>query len=507
MKKFLFFLTCLLFLTGQSIFAQQITYSEPDRDDARVMNFEVLGKVDGNILVYKSYRDIGFICVFDNGMKMVEKNKLDFLPERTISADFQIYPGFAYMFYQYQRRNIFYCMAVKFDSKGKRVGDPIQLDTTSNMTYASNRNVYTVLFSDDKQKIMIFKISSRNDRMHVLTTALFDKDLNLLKKSRVGVEMPQRNDFLSEFIVDNDGDMACIRASGTSQNDNINKVTLVTKKANEDVVKLTDLSIKGFYLDDIRIKADNLNRHYIVTSYFSKQRRGNIDGLYYYLWDKDGQKEMLNTATVFTDEFRTDARNEGNTKTAFNDFFLNNIILRKDGGFIVISESAYSSTRGTTLSRWDYLYGSPYWSQLDYYSWNSPLGFYPWWRMNTFNNNMTRYYADNVTVISFDKTGKMEWSNVIRKSQYDDNTDNFIGFGMLNAGNRLHFLFNVQEKRDNILSDQSIAPNGQINRNPTFKNLDRGYNFMPRHAKQVGARQLIIPCQYRGYTCFAKIDY
>jgi hypothetical protein len=343
--------------------------------------------------------------------------------------------------------------------------------------------------------------------MHVLTTALFDKELNLLKKSRVGVEMPQRNDFLSEFIVDNDGDMACIRASGTSQNDNINKVTLVTKKAYADVVQLTDLSIKGFYLDDIRIKADNLNRHYIVTSYFSKQRRGNIDGLYYYLWDKDAQKEMLNTATVFTDEFRTDARNEGNTKTAFNDFFLNNIILRKDGGFIVISESAYSSTRGNTLSRWDYLYGSPYWSQLDYYSWNSPLGFYPWWRMNTFNNNMTRYYADNVTVISFDKTGKMEWSNVIRKSQYDDNTDNYIGFGMLNAGDKLHFLFNVQEKRDNILSDQSIAPNGQINRNPTFKNLDRGYNFMPRHAKQVGARQLIIPCQYRGYTCFAKIDY
>lgn len=182
MKKSLFFLACLLFLTGPSVFAQQISYSEPDREDARAMNFEVLGKIEGNILVYKSYRDVGFMCAFDNGMKMIEKNKLDFLPERIVSADFQIYPGFAYMFYQYQRRNVFYCMAVKFDSKGKRMGDPIQIDTTSNMTYASNRNVYTILFSEDKQKIMVFKISSRNDRMHVLTTALFDKDLNLLKK-------------------------------------------------------------------------------------------------------------------------------------------------------------------------------------------------------------------------------------------------------------------------------------------------------------------------------------
>ncbi len=135
-------------------------------------------------------------------------------------------------------------MAVKFDSKGKRIGDPNQVDTTNNMAYASNRNVYTILFSEDKQKIMVFKISSRNDKMHVLTTSLFDKDLNLLKKSKVAVEMPQRNDFLSEFIVDNDGDMACIRASGTSQNDNINKVTLVTKKANADFVQFADLSIK-----------------------------------------------------------------------------------------------------------------------------------------------------------------------------------------------------------------------------------------------------------------------
>lgn len=506
MKKIVVLIAGMVLLVSTNLFAQQITYSEPDREDARAMGFEVIGKMNGKILVYKNYRDLNFISVFDNNMKMVQKQKLTYLPERMLSTDFLIYPDYAYMFYQYQRRNVVYAMAVKLDANGNKIGDPIQLDTTTNMRSSSTK-VYSLMSSDDKQKIMIFKISSQNEKMHILTTLLFDKELNLLKKSRVGVDMPQRNDFLSEFIIDSDGDLACIRASGTSQNDNINKVTLVTKKAGEDNIRMTDLSIKGIYLDDIRIKADNLNRHYIITSYYSKLRRGNIDGLYYYLWDKDAQKEMLNTTTTFNDEFRADAKGDGNLKTAFNDFFLKNIILRKDGGFIVISEAAYSSTRGNTLSRWDYLYGSPYWSQLDYYSWNSPLGYYPWWRSPSFNTNLTRYYADNITVISFDPSGKMEWSNVIRKSQYDDNTDNFIGFGMLNAGDKLNFLFNIQEKRDNVLSDQSISPNGQINRNPTFKNLDRGYSFMPRHAKQVGARQLIIPCQYRGYTCFAKIDY
>ncbi|TXT28112.1 MAG: hypothetical protein FD136_2027 [Chitinophagaceae bacterium] len=71
----------------------------------------------------------------------------------------------------------------------------------------------------------------------------------------------------------------------------------------------------------------------------------------------------------------------------------------------------------------------------------------------------------------------------------------------------LHFLFNMQDKKSNNLTDQTMTPIGQIDRNPTIKNLDRGYDFMPRHAKQVGARMAILPCMYRGYTCFAKIEF
>jgi hypothetical protein len=123
------------------------------------------------------------------------------------------------------------------------------------------------------------------------------------------------------------------------------------------------------------------------------------------------------------------------------------------------------------------------------------------------SNNFTRFYAENVMVLSFDPAGKLEWSNIVRKSQFDDNKDDMIGFALVNTGNQLHFLFNSYEKRIQILSDQSITSEGQLIRNPTLKNLDRGFEFMPRHAKQVGLRQVLIPCQYRGYICFAKIEF
>lgn len=509
MKTAIHFLTACLLMAFVSASGQKITYSEPDRDDARTMNFEVLGKLGGKVMVYKNHRELHYIATYDADMKQVDKTKLDFINYRVLNTDFLSYPDFVYMIYQFQKRNIVYCMAAKLDASGKIMGQPVELDSTDNINYSASNKIYSFINSEDKQKIMVFKINTKNDKAHILTTCLFNKDLSLVKKSRLAITMPQRNDFLSEFTLDNEGDLVCVRASGTSTNDNINKISLVSKPAMADNYTVSDLKLGNFFLDDIRIKADNINKHYVITSFVSKTKRGNIEGLYYTLWDKVQNREMLNATTIFNDEFREDAKGDGNTKTAFNDYFLKNIILRKDGGFIIVAESAYTSSRGNTLNRWDYLYGSPYWSPIDYYTWSSPVGYYPWWRSSIYNNpnSLTRYYADNVAVISFEPGGKVEWSNVVRKSQYDDNTDNYIGFGLFNTGGELHFIFNIQEKRTMILSDQTMAPSGQIGRNPTFKNLDKGYDFMPRHAKQIGARQAIVPCQYRGFTCFAKLEF
>jgi len=79
------------------------------------------------------------------------------------------------------------------------------------------------------------------------------------------------------------------------------------------------LRIKGLYLDDLRVKVDNINKHYLITSFGSKQRRGNIDGLYCFLYDKIAHKELLNTNITFSDELRGEAKSDGSAKMAFND--------------------------------------------------------------------------------------------------------------------------------------------------------------------------------------------
>ena len=111
-NRYISFLLLATLLTQTSI-AQQVIYSEPDRSDVRQTNFEILGKVGGNILIYKDLRDNHSMAVYDASMNQVDKIKYNFMPDRVINTDFLSYPDFSYMFYQYQKKNIVYCMAAK----------------------------------------------------------------------------------------------------------------------------------------------------------------------------------------------------------------------------------------------------------------------------------------------------------------------------------------------------------------------------------------------------------
>ena len=94
-------------------------------------------------------------------------------------------------------------------------------------------------------------------------------------------------------------------------------------------------------------------------------------------------------------------------------------------------------------------------SALDYYSY-SPLYNSWYWRNRYGSNQAVRHHADNITILSFDNTGKLEWSNVIHKEQFDDETGDRISYKLMNTGGQLHFLFQPGRKTGAIA--ESIIP-------------------------------------------------
>ena len=74
MKSILFSIVLLLAaFFNFSASAQRIVYSNTEKEDNRQMNFEILGKIGGNICIYKNYRNQNNVSVYDNSMALIGK--------------------------------------------------------------------------------------------------------------------------------------------------------------------------------------------------------------------------------------------------------------------------------------------------------------------------------------------------------------------------------------------------------------------------------------------------
>ena len=497
----LFFILIGLVNSGN---AQRIFISEPDKEDSRRMDFEIIGKMGNHYLIYKNIRNESFICLYDNEMKLVKRVKHEYLPDdRMINVDFITYPDFIYAIYQYQRRNIVHCAVVKLDGMGQKISDPVELDTTS-LGGSGNNKIYTTLTSEDKKKIIIFKINSKNKERFLLTTKLYNADLELQKKSINAIPMDDRNEYLGEFAMDNEGNLVFTRFYRNS-NESISKVSMVIKRAMEENLTYYDIKLEKTFLDELRIKADNTNQRYLLSAFYYTQKRGNIEGLYFLSMSRASWQPVLEKSFSLDEDLRQEAKGQSNLKMAFNDYFIRNIYIKKNGGFALDAEAYYTTSRSSSWNRWDYMYGSPFSYPLDYYYY-SPYSASSLWRRGG-SNFPVRYHADNVAIFSFDSKGDLEWSNVIKKEQFDDESDDRISYNVINTGGQLHFLFNMQEKRNLLMNDFSLAPDGQVTHYPTLKGLDKGHEFLPKYGKQISAKQFIVPCFYRNYICFAKVEF
>lgn len=489
-------------------FAQRIIYSEPLREDNRDINFDIIGKMNNNIIVFKNARWRYALTVYNaEDMSLKERIDLDFIPEKAFNVDFIQYPDNFYFVYQYQRRGIVYCMGAKMDNNGHIVGEPIQLDTTHIGVLGDNK-IYSTINSEDKKKIMIFKIQKRDEQFH-FATILLDVNLQPVYRSRLSMDYDDRNDVFSDFMLDNEGNFIFSKALKSSNRSAISALYLVTKGATQDTFSTKKIPLAEFFIDEVKMKVDNVNKRYLLNSFYYTEKRGNIDGIFCSIWDIRGDSSYSNVFTRLDDSIRNFAKSKGNLKLALNDYFIRNILLKKDGSYLIAAEDYSSQTSGNNMgwNRWNYLYGSPFISPYDYYYYSPAYGGYyrPYSRFN--NAQSTRYYYDNILLLDVSKNGMVQWSKIINKEQYGDDNDNYLSFSTFITESEIHFLFNLLEKRDKLLTDNTLTANGVIKRNPTIKSIDRSYEYMPKLSRQVGARQLIIPCTFRNQICFAKVDF
>ena len=487
--------------------AQNITYSEIEKSDNRNLDFEILGKFSENFLIFKNTDRRREITIYDNNMSIKHKVNLDFISDRVSDIDFITYPEYFIIIWQFEKRNITRCRAAKINADGKLLGVVTDLDTVRTGLF-SDKISYTIARSEDRRKILVTKLREKND-IHDLFTKVFDENLNLLDTSNKILEYNDRKEYFSDMQIDNEGTYVFTKVKHNARAEFINTLEVYAKRLRTDSLYIIKVPLNDQLIQDPNLKIDNVNNRYLLNSFSYRMNAGTINGIFTAVIDRNPFSLTKKTINIFNDSLREKLSGKSDWRTAFDNFNFRNIILKKDGGFIAVSEEYYKVRRFGNA--FDDRFGSGfnnfrYGSASDYYLYNR--GAYGYYR--PFNDSYNRdivYNYNDIISFSFTKDLVLQWNNVINKTTSDIENDNFLSFANMNAGAEMHFLFLQKDNNRQIISDHALQPDGSVIRYATLKGREAGYYFMPRLGRQTGLHQMIIPCIVRNNLAFAKIDF
>jgi uncharacterized protein YfkK (UPF0435 family) len=546
LKSFLSFVAFIL--AGlQGVAAQSYVMSGIQKTDKGQMQYEVLGKVEGRYWIYKNNEGVSTIAQYNDQMQLVQQNDLVFLPKKLNAIEFVTKSNRVYAFYQFQAATTVYAMVAELDEKGQLVGTPVIVDTAEKIRPGSNTKVFNLIESQDRSKLLFFSVNTTNAASIKIKTMALSTPFAMLNEAKISINSQNKKSQLSDFALDNKGNLFCLR--NAEQPNAAPVVSLLYMAADGSEVIETPIVNNSLVLDDIRLKINNANGTVIVNSFYATEKKGNIEGMYTFIWDIAKKQNSLSNASRFTDALRDAVTDKRNLKNAFDDFYFDQVQPNADGGFTIIAEAARTNSNRNIFSRWDFFWGGPFYNPFIFNYWNRPFGFYPWgrlgwgmmgpwgwggwggfgggwgwggmggwgimgpwgwnsWMMNPFANfgyPSVTYSAGKVAILNFDANANIQSVKTIDKQQSDLNVDQFIGYGQINNTDGTNFLYYQKSKGVKQLVHQQLSASGTIVKgNPIMIN-EKQVEWMPRSLKQVGEKEAILPYQSKGKLGFAKI--
>lgn len=537
----LIFLTLLLFHTAS---AQKIVYSAPDTKHFNRNKLEVIGKRGDRLLVYKavyfgnpysgqtsegpalSYSnpsplassirpgvdnavEKSFLLFYDTSMHVLEEKELP-LPREITGVHFLVYDDFFYIFYQHLVKRMIYCMAAKVSMTGDLIGPPIELDRTPTIDIHYESQIYSVINSEDKQQIVLFNVDVHTPHATLLKSIWFDTDLRPLRKATHSLDMDAA-EYLSEFRVDNEGNLLFIGMTGKIRSNHPEQVLLFTLARQVDSLTYTSIAPASIAVDDVRLLVDNQRKRYILSSFYSGRPEGNIEGLFCLIRDATGIAADKTSLTVLADSLRIGIK-KGNIKTLFNDYYLQEMHLRKDGSFTIEAQQLRTNPERQNVDRWNYLpdINDRVAADYEFFDAYEPNHYYPWKNWHRQRNYV--FSSQTGLIACLDSSGIALWANVFRTPQLD-RIGSTLGYKPVIANGLLYFVYNVHIRQQSFLTAQSVNSMGELNTDLRLKEdlalgeQSKDDTFFPRLGKLVDGGELIVPCRRGRYLCLAKINF
>ena len=373
--------------------------------------------------------------------------------------------------------------------------------------------LFDIEISQDSSKVLVYnELPYKRNTPERFAFRVFDHQFNPIWNKDITLPYNDGNFVIEKYSIDNDGnvfllgvlfkDRVRIRRQGTPNYEYV-ILSYTQNGAKKDEYKI---GLKDKFITDLTFKLDRQG-NLVCSGFYSERGNYSIKGTYFFKINAATKQVSNQNLKEFDFQFLTEYMRPGEKRRAekaeksgnvnrgpeLYRFSLDDLILRSDGGAVLIAEQYYVYERffrnfdGTL--RYDY-----------YYNYN------------------------DIIVVNIRPDGSIEWTVRIPKRQETLNDGGyFSSYAMSIVKDRIYFIFNDNPRnfetrnvgnrlynyngRQSIVALAEIKKDGSVSEYPLFYNMDADVTTRPKLSKQVGSRKMMIYGERNRRYRFAKLEF
>ena len=429
--------------------------------------YELIGRLRDRILVFRDKYEDFEVQAFDAQMHFSWSRELDDLERHGVQIlsvvggknDFSI-------IYKLRRRGHFLLRVHKYDPGANLIdsmtvvdyGDRVFTPPNLEVVQSEDRNYFVVYNTAERNKLE--SVCFRLDKMQVA----WSKDI-ALEDNYFGA-----ND--ESMTLSNSGDFYLI-SEKNNRRTKLEDHAFHILRVNGVSDALTTTPAPDFLTSHVEFTYDNLHQQLVGAGMFADKNRDRANGVFFLRASSDGREPAGLHTEPFDDKFISIVRQKDveDDNRGISDADIRQLILRQDGGVILIAERNHEVQRGSAAGR----------------------GF-----LREGMRMVVDFYFDDVLVIALQPDGQTQWKTVLHKKQYSQDDDGtFSSYFLQQTPDKLRFLFNDEIKYENTCSEYVLSPLGEYDRNSLLTTANQGLRLRFRDALQVSATECLIPSEFR----------
>jgi hypothetical protein len=335
------------------------------------------------------------------------------------------------------------------------------------------------LLSEDRSQLLIYRIQESKE-IHAWSIGL-----DSLRVNWVSVILPGGMEFERDFqqmIVDNDGNMFCILSKENKKKGGHHYQIFRYGEASDYQLLVHTIYLADKLTYNSLFAIDHLNRQLVAGGLIGDDYLTRATGSFYFRFPLDQEEEGVLEYREFDDVFALSVMGKGLTakNKGVTDVVLREIVIRKDGGVLMIGERERIYQRNLSGGRFDMLGG----------------------------RFVTDHYHDAIFAISYNPDGSLHWENVFHKKQYSQDDDGiYSSFFLLKTPASLRFLYNDEIRQENTVSEYVVSATGKFDRLSVMSTDKQKLRLRFRDAVQISANELIVPSERRNRLKLVRITY